>query len=688
MNNVEFAFFFHTLCFTFRVIMDDNVSMGQEHNPKKTRHGDFEEEDHKRRVGKTSQDFDISYLVLPPLGASVSSNYQSQCLLKGNIISPLNSRYRYWETFMMILVLYSAWICPFEVAFLISRPNVHLSIADNVVDLFFTIDIVLTFFVAYIDPITHLLVLDRSKIAKRYISTWFVMDVASTIPFETLGWLFRTTHVARATFSVLGLLRLWRIRRVKQFFTRLEKDIRFDYFWVRCAWLLSVTTFLAHCAGCLFYLLADLHPSKGNTWIGLMEAQNPDYKDKSIMFRYISAIYWSLATMSTVGYGDIHAVNAWEITFVIVYMIFNLGLTSYIIGNMTNLVVEGTRRTMEFRNTIDAASYFVRRNRLPVKLKKQMITYICLRYKAESLNQQELIEQLPKSIYMNIKQHLFSPVIENVYLFKGVSRESLLFLVPDIKAEYMAPREDVILHNEILDSVYIIVSGEVEIINFEMGKEQVIGILRSGDIFGEVPLFCNWKERFTYRTRTLSQLLKLKVSVLLQAMKNNQEDSTAMMENFLQYHKTFNGLLTGTKDVGEGSPKPSMNYLQKFADTDSNWNTSMWETIAGKQRGFPHNEEKYESEEEFSEGSCSSNVRRMRVSIFLGDPKLRRNAQCNQPGRLITLPKSLAELKSIAGKKFGLDATNAMVIEEGGAQIDSIEVIRDGDKLFIVEGSP
>lgn len=52
--------------------------------------------------------------------------------------------------------------------------------------------------------------------------------------------------------------------------------------------------------------------------------------------------------MTTVGYGDMHAENTREMIFNIFYMLFNLSLTAYLIGNMTNLVVEGTRRTMEF----------------------------------------------------------------------------------------------------------------------------------------------------------------------------------------------------------------------------------------------------------------------------------------------------------------------------------------------------
>nr|POF20957.1 potassium channel akt2/3 [Quercus suber] len=103
----------------------------------------------------------LSKIILPPLGAS---NYNQS---KGRIIDPMDSRYRIWETFMVLLVAYSAWVYPFEVAFLNFYPKRELWIPDNIVDLFFGIDIVLTFFVAYIDSRTQLLVHDSGKIAKR-----------------------------------------------------------------------------------------------------------------------------------------------------------------------------------------------------------------------------------------------------------------------------------------------------------------------------------------------------------------------------------------------------------------------------------------------------------------------------------------------------------------------------------------
>jgi potassium channel len=80
---------------------------------------------------------------------------------------------RYWELFLIVLVIYSAWICPFELAFLRDLPS-KLLLAENIVNGFFAVDIVLTFFVAYVDSKTHLLVDDQKRIAVRYASSTIV----------------------------------------------------------------------------------------------------------------------------------------------------------------------------------------------------------------------------------------------------------------------------------------------------------------------------------------------------------------------------------------------------------------------------------------------------------------------------------------------------------------------------------
>jgi CRP-like cAMP-binding protein len=191
----------------------------------------------------------------------------------------------------------------------------------------------------------------------------------------------------------------------------------------------------------------------------------------------------------------------------------------------------------------------VSRNRLPPRLQQQILAYMCLKFRAESLNQQQLMDQLPKSICKSICEHLFLPVVSEVYLFRQVSKETLLLLVTRTKPEYIPPKEDVIVQNEAAEDVYIIVSGEVEVIHSDGNREQVVGALGTRDIFGEVSALSDRAQCFTFRTRTLSQLLRLKQATLKEAMQSKPDDSVVIIKNFLRVLHIFlfpSGLTTLT----------------------------------------------------------------------------------------------------------------------------------------------
>nr|GEW74302.1 potassium channel AKT1-like [Tanacetum cinerariifolium] len=83
-----------------------------------------------------------------------------------------------------------------------------------------------------------------------------------------------------------------------------------------------------------YYYLAAHYPNPGNMYIGY---GNEDFEQESLWIRYVTSIYWSITNLTTVGYGDLHAQNRREMILVICYMLFNLRMISYLIGNMINL---------------------------------------------------------------------------------------------------------------------------------------------------------------------------------------------------------------------------------------------------------------------------------------------------------------------------------------------------------------
>ncbi|KAJ0090145.1 hypothetical protein Patl1_12782 [Pistacia atlantica] len=445
--------------------------------------------------------------VLPSLGVTARSCRRIK--LRRFIISPFDPRYRCWEAFLILLVLYTAWVCPFEFGFLL-KPSKPLAILDNIVNGIFAIDIILTFFVAYLDKASYLLIDNPKLIAWKYTRS--------------------------LSYGYFNILRLWRLRRVSKLFARLEKDKNYNYVRVRYVKLSCVTLFVVHCAACFFYFLAENYPEPDRTWIGQTLG---NFKQTSLRVKYVTSIYWSITTFTTTGYGDIHPANTRERLFDIFYMFLNLGLLSYLLGNMNNLVIHGTSRTRQFRDTIQAASSFAKRNQLPVRLQDQMLSHLCLRYRTDSegLHQQETIESLPKAIQSSISHFLFYSLVDQVYLFRGVSNDLLFQLVTEMKAEYFPPREDVILQNEAPNDFYIFVTGAADLITRKGGIEQVVAEAKPGDVVGEVGLLCYRPQLFTVRTKRLSQLLRLNRTAFLNLLQANVGDGTIIMNNLLQHLK-------------------------------------------------------------------------------------------------------------------------------------------------------
>ena len=109
-------------------------------------------------------------------------------------------------------------------------------------------------------------------------------------------------------------IRLFRVRKVTDFFQTLEKDIRINYMFTRIFKLLVVELYCTHTAACIFYYLATTLPAsqEGYTWIGSLKLGDYSYshfRDIDLWKRYTTSLYFAIVTMATVGKYLLHILN-------------------------------------------------------------------------------------------------------------------------------------------------------------------------------------------------------------------------------------------------------------------------------------------------------------------------------------------------------------------------------------------
>ncbi|OAY84798.1 Potassium channel KAT3 [Ananas comosus] len=527
--------------------------------------------------------------------------------------------------FLILLVIYSAWASPFELAFQKVGSGSLLAI-DLVVDVFFGVDIIVSFFVAYLDGSTYLLVDDRKKIALRYVTRpWFAMDVASTLPFQVIYRIVTGKHNGGSVFGFINLLRL------------LEKDIRFSYFWTRFVKLICVTLFALHSAACVYFWLAMHYRIKQKTWIG---SQIHDFMDRSIWLGYTYAVYWSITTLTTVGYGDLHAENTGEKLFNIFFMLFNIGLTSYIIGNMTNLIVHSATRTFIMRDKVHQVLRFASKNLLPEGLREQMLAHMQLKFKTMELQQEEILADLPKAVRSSIAQHLFQRTVKSTYLFKGISPDFIAQLVSEMKAEYFPPKVDIILQNEMPTDCYIIVSGAVDVLTNKNGTEKP----------------------FTVRSRKLSQVVRISHQHLRQIVQPYNVDTEVIFSNFLQYLKNLREEIVA-----------ELPFIEEL-NCGINANLIPSEEL-------PNCDASISSEKEGTNIEGLRKTLPTRVIIHAHRLSESRKTEGHSLGRLTYLPDSIEELMKLAEQSSGQAVEKILTAD--GAEVEDLLTLRDNDHLFI-----
>uniref|UniRef100_A0A8C6GYI2 Potassium voltage-gated channel, subfamily H (eag-related), member 5 n=1 Tax=Mus spicilegus TaxID=10103 RepID=A0A8C6GYI2_MUSSI len=310
----------------------------------------------------------------------------------------------------------------------------------------------------------------------------------------------KTLFSRYSLFSSLKVVRLLRLGRVAR-----KLDHYLEYGAAVLVLLVCVFGLVAHWLACIWYSIGDYEvidevtntiqidswlyqlalsigtPYRYNTSAGIWEG-GPS-KDSL----YVSSLYFTMTSLTTIGFGNIAPTTDVEKMFSVAMMMVGSLLYATIFGNVTTIFQQMYANTNRYHEMLNNVRDFLKLYQVPKGLSERVMDYIVSTWSmSKGIDTEKVLSICPKDMRADICVHLNRKVFNEHPAFRLASDGCLRALAVEFQTIHCAPGDLIYHAGESVDALCFVVSGSLEVIQ----DEEVVAILGKGDVFGDI----FWKE--------------------------------------------------------------------------------------------------------------------------------------------------------------------------------------------------
>ncbi|XP_078571729.1 potassium voltage-gated channel unc-103-like isoform X6 [Branchiostoma floridae x Branchiostoma japonicum] len=489
------------------------------------------------------------------LGADVLPEYklQSPRIHRWTILhySPFKA---VWDWIILLLVIYTAVFTPYVAAFLLNEDEARakmnrdpdtrrdygpsnrygdpLVIVDLIVDVMFIIDILINFRTTYVNKNDEV-VSHPGKIAVHYFKGWFLIDVVAAIPFDLLLFGSETDE----TTTLIGLLKTARLLRLVRVARKIDRYSEYG----AAVLLLLMATFalIAHWLACIWYAIGNVErpllPAKIG-WLDILAKQthqpytNDSNSGPSLKSKYITALYFTFSSLTSVGFGNVSPNTNAEKVFCICIMLIGSLMYASIFGNVSAIIQRLYSGTARYHTQMLRVKEFIRFHQIPNPLRQRLEEYFQHAWSyTNGIDMNAVLKGFPECLQADICLHLNRNLLQNSPAFKHASQGCLRALSMKFKTTHAPPGDTLVHKGDVLKALYFISRGSIEILKDDV----VVAILGKDDVFGEDPLKNDimGKSNCDVRALTYCDLHKIIRDDILEVLDMYPEFTDTFMKN-------------------------------------------------------------------------------------------------------------------------------------------------------------
>ncbi|XP_030203586.1 potassium voltage-gated channel subfamily H member 8 [Gadus morhua] len=393
-----------------------------------------------------------------------------------------------WDWLILLATFYVAVTVPYNVCFIGDVDQTRsTTVTDISVEILFIIDIVCSFRTTYVSK-SGQVIFEARLICIHYMTTWFIIDLVAALPFDLL-YAFNVSVVS--VVHLLKTVRLLRLLRLLQKMDRYSQNST-----VVLTLLMSMFALVAHWMACIWFVIGkkelDGNPSSWDIgWLHELgrRLESPYLFEGSVNVTvggpalrsiYVASLYFTLSSLTSVGFGNVSANTDAEKIFSICTMLIGALMHALVFGNVTAIIQRMYSRWSQYHTRTKDLKDFIRVHHLPQGLKQRMLEYFQTTWSVNNgIDSNELLKDFPDELRSDITMHLNKEILE-LTLFSGASRGCLRSLSRHIKTSFCAPGEYLLRQGDALQAIFFVCSGSMEVLKDGM----VLAILGKGDLIG------------------------------------------------------------------------------------------------------------------------------------------------------------------------------------------------------------
>ena len=181
------------------------------------------------------------------------------------------------------------------------------------------------------------------------------------------------------------------------------------------------------------------------------------------LHRYLASLYWTIATMMAVGYGDVYAQTNAEKIYSVLAQTVGAVMFGLIIGTVSSLLEAADARGAAYKRKMNELTGYVRHRGLPKLLVKKIKAHFEYALLTRSVFEENMIfDELSSTLRNDVCALAYQDLIAALHIFADRDRSFVTAIIRSL--EVMAAQPGMVLarQGDRADEMYFVVKGTVE----------------------------------------------------------------------------------------------------------------------------------------------------------------------------------------------------------------------------------